>query len=334
LESAPVEVLAFADVTAAEQARTAGQIQAYYHLPDDYWQTGQVNIVYDQPPVQEIDDALEGWITQSIRQKIPPPILTQLDHTPDIDHHDLAGNRADTLTDLIVPLVIFAIVYFVQLASSFTASYMFDSIASEAGDRTIEILLTSVSPLQFLTGNVVGLLMVGLTQLAAWGGLAIILVTMAAMRLGINPIRWRLTWEHFGILISLLLATSVLYQLLAAVVGLLQVNSGSGMLLFNTLNWVVGIGWLYAIALIPPNPNTPLAVITSLFPLTAPNVLLLRLAVTDVPLWQLIASQVLIWGSCIATLYWLRYLLQTNLVAYAPRFRLRDWLRSRLAFSR
>jgi ABC-2 type transport system permease protein len=106
------------------------------------------------------------------------------------------------------------------------------------------------------------------------------------------------------------------------------------MLLFNTLNWVVGIGWLYAIALIPPNPNTPLAVITSLFPLTAPNVLLLRLAVTDVPLWQLIASQVLIWGSCIATLYWLRYLLQTNLVAYAPRFRLRDWLRSRLAFSR
>jgi ABC-2 type transport system permease protein len=211
---------------------------------------------------------------------------------------------------------------------------MFDSIASEADDRTIEIVLTSVSPMQFLTGKVIGLLLVGLTQLAAWGSMALILVTMVGSRFGVHPVGWLTSWEHFGILLNVLLATYVLNQLLAAVVGLLQVNSGSGMLLFNTLNWVVGIGWHYTLALIPPNPNTPLAVVASFFPLTAPNVLLLRLAVAEVPAWQIILSQVLRWATNLATLYWLRYLLQTNLVANAPRFRLRDWFKRRLAFRR
>jgi ABC-type Na+ efflux pump permease subunit len=119
-------------------------------------------------------------------------------------------------------------------------------------------------------------------------------------------------------------------QLLAAAIGLLHVNSGSGPLFFNTLNWVVGLGWLYAIALVPRSPHTPLALAASLFPLTSPIVLMIRLIVAEVPGWQIVLSQGLLWGTNIACLFWLRYLLTTNLVASTSRFRLLPWLKDKL----
>jgi ABC-type Na+ efflux pump permease subunit len=102
-------------------------------------------------------------------------------------------------------------------------------------------------------------------------------------------------------------------------------------LFFNTLNWVSGIGFLYATILVPRNPNTPLAIVASMLPVAAPIVLLVRLVVSEVPAWQLVIGQVIMWGVNIASLFWLRHLLKTNLVAYAPRFKLWPWLRRRLA---
>ncbi|MEM7032029.1 MAG: ABC transporter permease [Chloroflexota bacterium] len=216
------------------------------------------------------------------------------------------------------------------MGASFTANYMFDSISSEANDRTIEIVITSISPMQFLVGKVVGLLLVGLTQLTVWGSLALILAVWASRFAEIDLFGLILGWEHLGVTISLLLGAYVLMQLFAAMVGMLQINSGSGPLLFNTLNWAVGFSWIYAIAIVPRTPHTLLAVGASLFPLSAPIVLLVRIIVSEVPLWQVIVSQCLLWGTAVASLFWLRRLLQTNLVSYAPNFRLWPWLRGKV----
>ncbi|MFN8455639.1 MAG: hypothetical protein U0401_13395 [Anaerolineae bacterium] len=53
----------------------------------------------------------------------------------------------------------------------------------------------------------------------------------------------------------------------------------------------------------PRNPNSLLAVAASLFPLTAPLVLLVRVVVSEVPAWQVMLSQILLWGSSLALLF-------------------------------
>jgi ABC-2 type transport system permease protein len=73
-----------------------------------------------------------------------------------------------------------------------------------------------------------------------------------------------------------------------------------------------------------------LAVAASLFPLTSPLVLMIRVAVSEVPNWQIALSVGLLWGTNLLGLFWLRRLLQVNLVANTSSFGLRQWFRKRV----
>jgi ABC-type Na+ efflux pump permease subunit len=132
--------------------------------------------------------------------------------------------------------------------------------------------------------------------------------------MGFNPVHYLLGWDHLCLVLSVLLAAYLLDQILAAAMGLLRVSGGAGNLLFNTINSVVGISLIYAAYFVPRNPHTPLAVAASLIPLTAPLVLLIRVVVSQVPTWQVVLGQLLLWGSCIGGVFWLGYLLKANLV--------------------
>ena len=86
----------------------------------------------------------------------------------------------------------------------------------------------------------------------------------------------------------------------------------------------------YAAYFVPRNPHTPLAVAASLFPPTAPLVLLVRVVVSEVPAWQISLSQLLLWGSSLACFFWLRQLLRANLVANSVPFNLRRWFKQKV----
>jgi ABC-2 type transport system permease protein len=330
----PVSVERFADPQAAAAALARGEIQAYYDIRPDYWASGEVVITYEVAPSEAVDGMVTDWLRRHLRAQAPSPLLARLEAGANIVHRDLAGRRGYSPDGMTQMIIVFLLIYFVRLGSSFTAEYMFGSIASEAWDRTLEILLTSVSPLQFLLGKLLGLLAVGLTQLALWGGAVLALSLGASALLGLDLTGFLLSWEHLGLMASVLLAAYILDQMLAAGLGLVRISGGAGSMLFSTVNAVVGLALLYATYFVPRNPHTLLAVAASLCPLTAPVVLLVRVVVTEVPAWQVTLSQILLWGSSIASLFWLRRLLQTNLVAHSTPFSLRLWLKQKFARSK
>ena len=314
----PVEILFFDDVDAAKQALSQETIQAYYHIPADYWETGQVIIAYDVAPTPPIDGMISRWIEDQIKAEVPARILARVDTGPSITHQGLTGDSAQfDAMSMIAPIAVFVVIYMSRLISSFTASYMFDSITNEAEDRTLEILITTVTPLQFILGKFFGLLAVGLTQIGMWFGAAAVIVVGVGYVWGIDVVSPVLTWPYLGLMVSVLVATYLIDQILAAALGLKRVSGGSGHLLFNSLNAVLTIALLYAMYFVPRNPDTPVAVAASLFPLTASVFLPLRVVISEVPIWQTVLSQCLLWASVIGGLFWLRELLQANLVANA-----------------
>lgn len=326
----PVAVKRFASPEAAAAALAAGQIQAYYDIQPDYWHSGEIILTHETAPSEAVRSMFSQWVQQRVRAEVPPEILARLDGGAHITHQDLAGRQTYALARAAETVLVYLLIYFVRLAASFTAEYMFGSMASEAYDRTLEILITSVSPLEFVTGKLLGLLAVGFTQLGMWAGVLIGLSLAAGSVLGFDPAGFLLRWEHLGLLISVLLGAYLLDQILAAALGLLKVSGGAGTLLFSSLNSIIAIALLYAAYFVPRNPHTPLAVVASLFPITAPLVLLIRVVVSEVPAWQIILSQILLWGSCLASIFWLRRLLQANLVRSGAGFSLRRWVGQRL----
>lgn len=332
----PVEIIRFKTPDEAQNALGQGQIQAYYDLPPDYWETGQVIVTYETAPTSDIDGLVTRWIEDKVQAAIPADILIRFQRGATITHQNVGGTQSFALDALrMVELaLIFLPVYFVRLGSSFMAEYMFGSIASEAHDRTMEILITSVSPLQLIVGKLLGLLAVGLTQLGTWAGFALLLSAGVGAFFEVNLLRAILGWEHLGLMVSVLLAAYVMDQVLAATLALFRVSGGVGSMMFNTLNWLVGFALIYAIYVVPRNPHTPLAVIASIIPVTASIVLLVRVVVTEVPWWQILLAHLSLWGTIVLSVFWLRWLLKANLVAYATPFNLRQWLKKTLGRQR
>lgn len=328
----PVPMQSFVTVAEAEAAFSSGELQAYYYIPPDYWETGEIILYYDHPPTEEVRGMVERWVRRGINAFIPDDIRPRYFAGATIEHRGAqVSDEAFTENDMSQWLGLFALIYFVRMAGVFTSGYMYDSIASEARNRTIEIILTSVKPLQFVAGKLLGLLLVGLTQLFVWGGGMFLLAWSSARLLGSD---WgsRLTeGGMLGWVIGFLLGAYVLDQIIAACAGMLRVSGGAGPQLFNTASWVMGVALIYAIYFVPNAPDTLLTVGASLFPLTAPIVMPTRLVASVVPAWQVWLSMGLLWGTAVASLFLLRRLLERNMLGYGSRFSLRRWVRRHIS---
>ncbi|MDM8527593.1 ABC transporter permease [Anaerolineales bacterium HSG24] len=332
-----VRIIFFRSPEEAASALATDYIQAYYKLPPDYWETGEVIVTYYTAPNELLGTMVSSWIQREIEENIPSEILFRLRFGPDIAHTEVASDdeeegkaRDFSMINFVEGAIVYMIIYFVRLVgTSFTANYMFDSISNEADDRTLEILITSISPLQFLLGKVFGILAVGVTQLATWAGLVFIVFQPLSLMVGGNMFDLLLSWPHLWLLISILAGAYMMDHLLAAAMGLLKVSGGAGMQLFSLVNLASGFGLLYATYLIPRNPHTWLAIGASLFPITSPIVLMIRVVVSEVPQWQIITPPSLLWLTNKIVLIWLEHLVRANLVASRQPFKLGSWIKGK-----
>lgn len=330
----------FTDESAAATALHNGSIQAYYQIPGDYWATGEVNAFYETPPSIIVELEFTGWMSRQIRGRVSPEVLTLYDQSITFDHEQVVAaapneNTPPTSSRFAAAgrglMGIFIAVYLIRFGSMFTTATVMESITSESDNRTIEIILTILSPGQFVLGKFMALLLAGLLQMAVWLGiLSLVALTIDAFspfNLWDVVAEWPTVWPA----VWLLLGMYLLDQIMGAAAGLLRVSSGIGYQIIGLLGWITTLGLIYAMSYVPLQPDAPLSVITSLFPLTSPIVMLVRLHTGTVPNWQLNLSIGLLWATIVLMVLNLRWLLRLNLLAYARRLPLREWLRLKFA---
>jgi ABC-2 type transport system permease protein len=195
------------------------------------------------------------------------------------------------ITSMLVVLLFYAVIL---MASGF----LMRSVSEEKKSRTIEVLLLSASPGEILTGKTIALGLVGLLQGIGWVVITYLLFTLGGMTFRL-PGGIALPPEFLlGAMILFLLGYSM-YASLYAGAGVLIADwrQSSGVSLLIILPALAG----FEISLLAENPHSMLMVITSLFPLTAPIVMIRRLLSGGVPLWQFLLSAALM----AATAYWL-----------------------------
>lgn len=333
----------FENENAAAAALQAGSIQAYYQIPADYWATGEVNAVYETPPSIIVELLFTEWLEGQVRGRVPSDVLA-LYNTPITFDHEQAITPEESSPALPTStrlaqagqglMGIFIAVYLVRFGSMFTTATVMESITSESDNRTIEIILTILSPGQFVLGKFMALLLAGLFQMGVWLGLlSLIALTVDAFS-SFNLWEVVSEWPSIWPAVWLLLGMYMLDQIMGAAAGLLRVSSGIGYQVIGLLGWITTLGLIYALSYVPLAPDAPLSVATSLFPLTSPIVMLVRLHTGTVPNWQVNLSIGLLWASILVMVLNMRFLLRLNLLTYARRWHLREWLRQRKASSK
>jgi len=160
------------------------------------------------------------------------------------------------------------------------------SVLQEKTSKTVEILLSSVSPPVIMFGKIFGKGLAAILQSGIWVTMAIFIVKIAGPRFGL-AIPASLTVANFLYLFSFFILAFFLYAAIYAALGAAAEDEQH----LNQLVWPVLIFLIVPMVMISSfifNPESKLAVFFSLFPFTAPLVMLIRVLVALPPLPELL----------------------------------------------
>ena len=203
-------------------------------------------------------------------------------------------------------------------------SMVMQAVMEEKRSRIVEVMISSVKPVYMLIGKIVGIGLVGITQLVFWGVLMGILFTGASAFL-INPeqateiasasgnmatqglnmegalasimtVNW---FEIIFLFLVYFIGGFVMYASIFATIGS-AVDNEQDTQQFMTPITLLMLFAFYAGFYSINNPDGPLAFWCSLIPITSPIVMMVRLPF-GVPLWEKLLSVVLLYGSFILT---------------------------------
>lgn len=230
---------------------------------------------------------------------------------------------------------------FTFLIYMFVMSYgamVMQSVMEEKTNRIVELMVSAVSPFQLMLGKIVGIALVGLTQLAVWVLMLTAILTAAGQMFGTSDtgeatmmLSALMNLPFFEITLLFILffiGGYLLYASLFAAIGA-SINAQEDAQQFMTPMIVIMVFAMYAGLYSAENTNGPLAFWSSMFPLTSPIVMMVRIP-HGVPLWQELLSLGLLFGTCLACVWVSGKIYRIGILLYGKKPNLKEmvkWIR-------
>ena len=271
----------------AKTALADGDISAYYLIDKDYLDNGK--IIYVRPDFNPLGGSLQSSSIDALMAynltggnmdlyyRVQNPVNSSIET---IDSTAPERDQSNPLT-FFLPYAVTFLFYIVIITS---ASLLLNSITGEKQNRMMELLMTSITPRQMLTGKIIALGLAGLLQTVIWSGSGLLVLRYSGRNLALG--------SAFQLPASILLWGILFFLLGYAVYASLMAGIGAlvpSMREASQLTTVVIIPLiipLMFISMLIQTPDSTLSVILSLFPLTSPVAMMTRLAATQVPFWQ------------------------------------------------
>lgn len=194
----------------------------------------------------------------------------------------------------IIPMVFMMLIWMGTFVSS---QHLMLSTIEEKSNRVMEVLLSAVSPLQLMTGKILGHGGVGLLIVGIYSSAAIVaLISFSFFHL-IDPMD--LVYLAIYYFMAYFMVASIMAAVGSAVSDIREANT-----LITPIMMILMIPLLFWMPIIQ-DPNGIFATVCSFVPPAIPFAMILRLAAEEtIPMWQIIAS--IVWGYfCVFGMIWL-----------------------------
>lgn len=173
-------------------------------------------------------------------------------------------------------------------------------VLEEKTSDIVEILISSVRPLELMLGKIVGIGAVGLTQIGIWSivvvGLLVYGLASSAAALaeaGIDVSALSLPWSVLPSFILFFILGYLLYAACFAAVGAIVGDEQEAQQVNFPVMMLIIVPFLLAFPTIE-NPNATWAAVSSLVPFFSPILMLLRITMDAAALWEVITAVVLL----------------------------------------
>lgn len=317
----------------ATEALVSGNINEYFVIPSDYISTGVISrytLEKQLAASPAVTTAINNFLTSNLLAgKVPEATVARIEAPLNLvsirltETGEVAPEQGG-YGNLIIPFV-FGIL--LALSIIFSSTYLLQGLGEEKENRLIEILLSSVSARQLLTGKVLGIGAAGLVQVAVWALSAPLLLNLASSSIGGFISTIQLPADFIVLAVVYFILGYLLFSVISASIGAVSSNSREGQQLIGVFTIPLLIP-LWFTSLIMFFPDNPVWVFFSIFPLSAPVEVIMRLGVSVIPVWQLVASIAVLVLSIIGILFLTIRIFRTYLLMYGKRPGIGEVLRS------
>ncbi|MBI4730708.1 MAG: ABC transporter permease [Chloroflexi bacterium] len=318
----PVPILPFETEAEAGSALAAGEVQAYYVIPADYLSTGKLTVVHMGEVKAPARRQFYDFLSVNLLRDIDPAIAARLTEGAEVVVVSPDGSRSASSQNwfnVFLPMIA-GLAFMIVMFS--TGGYLMQAVVEEKENRTMEVLITSVSPNQFMAGKIIGDISIGLTQIVLWG--AFIAVTVLLGRSSIDFLRGIQISSQTLLLVAVVMFPSfVMVAALMAAVGATVAEAREGQQVIGLISMPVWIPYML-MAVIMENPNSPIAIGLSLFPMTAALTMLIRDGLTILPAWQIALCAVIQVASAVGAIWLAGRAFRLGMLRYGKRLLWRE----------
>ena len=298
---------------------------------------------------QQIPTDLERLVNETLRQRMERdkmaaygiPNLEQIIRNSHVDYQirtvklndDGSESTSSTQLAYIIGIVFTLAVYmFITLYGSM----VMQGVSEEKTNRIVELMVSSVRPFDLMAGKIIGIGLVGLTQLILWAlltmiGVGAISALTATTPDAVQTLEWMAALSSFNLPLLLLSFAAffvggyLLYAALFAAIGSV-IDHPEDAQQFMMPVMLVLVFALYAGIYSLDNPDGPLAFWCSLIPFTSPVVMMMRLPF-DVPLWQPLLSIALLYAIAIGVTWLSGRIYRVGILLYGKKPNLKEMVR-------
>ena len=242
----------------------------------------------------------------------------------------------------------FLMAFLIYMAILLYGSFVMQAVVEEKSTRIVEIIISSARPFDLLMGKVLGVGMTGLVQMGAWAlmlsGIMIYGGTIAAMFIDPSALNLPETATSaevmaaadipipqldpmiFAAFVLFFLMGYLMYASLFAAVGSAVENVQDA----QSLTIPLMLPIILAMAVLTPvieSPDSTLANVMSHFPLTSPIIMMVRISITDIPLWEVGLSLAILLGSFLGAIWFSGRIYRVGVLSYGKKPSLAELIR-------
>ena len=294
------------------------RIDAVVEITEDLIQNPTAAAIYSR---KEVTKGLLSLVNNTLNEQIRHDKLTSY-NIPELQNimqdfdkrysartikwsEDGSANESNAGIAVAVGMILTFLIYM------FVMSYggmVMQSVMEEKTSRIVELMVSSVKPLQLMLGKIIGIGLVGITQLLIWGILLVVLLGIAD--------------NTFGGDAAILKGAE---GMISAAIGA-SINAMEDSQQFMTPIMILMVFSLYAGIYSGDNPDGPLAFWCSLIPFTSPIVMMVRVPL-DAPTWQIILSLCLLYASALALIWISGKIYRVGILMYGKKPTLKEMIK-------
>lgn len=217
-----------------------------------------------------------------IEDRANPELLSFISRSVEVNPIKIEQSGKESKSDFLITFFSsFVFIMLLMMMILYTGGMLIRSLVEEKSNRLIEIIISSCSSNELLTGKILGLSALGLTQIAIWFLIGISLVSSSLVPAEI--------FTNVPMILIYFILGFIFYSSMFVGIGSIVTSEQEAQQITTYLSFLLILPIIFVLPALE-NPHASYIKILSYIPLTLPSFMMLRLNISPVPLWEILAT--------------------------------------------